>query len=157
LYIVLSFGERMKNFKYLLLVPLVLSSLCFGMYQKLEFNVNGRPVKHYDTDRMLQKMDTHQLRSFLAQGGKIRASRLDNGDYVVRAHTQGLGGGPIFGAITAIVTFTATGIAAVGTMVGVTVVTLNPVAGFAAGAAVGSAGAGMSGAATAAATVAPTP
>ena len=52
-------------------------------------------VKHYDVDPILRKMKTDQLRAFLEQGCKIRAIKLSNGEYLLRAHVPGLGGGPI--------------------------------------------------------------
>lgn len=140
-----------------LLLPLLVTLPCFGMHQNIKFTVNGRPVKFHDVDSKLQRMDIHQLHSFLDSGCKIKAIRLDNGDYIVRPSVPGLGGGPIFGAITAIVTYTATGVAAVGTMIGVSIVTGGNIpAGLVAGAAVGKVGCELSTAATLAATAAPT-
>ncbi len=52
-------------------------------------------VKNYDVDALLRKLGRQQLKQFLAQGGRIRAKRLDNGDYVLRAYVPGPGGGPI--------------------------------------------------------------
>lgn len=152
--------------KFLLSLLTVIFCNCLGMQRQVIHDDNGfkvldanqlHQVKSYDVDPMLRKMHAHQLRAFIQQGGKIRASKLNNGDYVLRAHVPGLGGGPIFGAITAFVTFTVTGVAAAGTLVGVTIVTGgNVAAGVVAGAAVGKAGCELSTAATLAATAAPT-
>ena len=58
---------------------------------------NGRlyEVKHYDIDRLLKKMDTKKLRQFINDGGRIRACKLDNGDYILRAQVPGNGGEPL--------------------------------------------------------------
>ncbi len=52
-------------------------------------------VKECDPDSLLRKMNTHSLRQFIHDGGRIRASKLDNGDYIVRAYVPGKGGAPL--------------------------------------------------------------
>lgn len=154
------------NFTKKILVGLTFTALqCIGMTHQVIRDDNGfkffdgktfHNIKSHDVDPSLHKMQINQLKSFLDQGGQIRASRLDNGDYVIRRHVPGLGGGPILAAIVCGVGMTLSGVAAVGTFAAVTVVTLNPVAGVAAGGAVGSAGAAATGYATAAAAITPT-
>lgn len=152
--------------KSLLVLPIVLSTACFGMYDKLsvnpsDFSVFDGKVKHhvnpYDVDKSLRSMNRLQLQSFLAQGGKIRASKLDNGEYVVRAHVPGLGGGPILGAITCIVGMTVTGVGAIGTGVAVFATTGDPFAAGGSAWGVATAGTAATAYATAAATASPTP
>jgi hypothetical protein len=151
--------------KILLLLPLFFSSLCLGMYDQLSVNADNfsvfdgkalHSVKSYDIDKSLRMMDKHQLQSFLAQGGKIRASKLNNGEYVLRAHVPGLGGGPIVGVLTAIGTFTLTGIATVGAAAGGFVVG-GPVGAVGAAVATANAGVAASAYATAGAFALPTP
>jgi hypothetical protein len=52
-----------------------------------------RVVRSYDVDPILRKMNSEQLRKFLAAGCKIRANKCSNGDYVLRAFVPGKGGG----------------------------------------------------------------
>jgi len=56
-------------------------------------------VKSSDVDPALREMDAGQLRKYFAAGCKIRASRCTNGDYVLRGHVPGKGGGPILAGI----------------------------------------------------------
>jgi len=123
---------------------------------KVYDGVQLHDVKPYDVDSELREMDIHQLRSFLASGCTIRATKLDNGDYILRHKVPGFGGGPVLGSIVCIAGFTLTGVAAVGTLFGVTVVA-GPGAGFSSACSVATAGTAATAYATAAATASPTP
>ena len=118
-----------------------LSSACFGMTRdQVEYRVydgeREQRVNRYDTDQFLQKIDIAKLRKFLDDGGKIRIHKLDNGDSRLTHEVSGKGGGGILAALAVTATLVVGGIATVATGIGVTVVTLNPVAGVAAGAVV---------------------
>ena len=89
-------------------------------------------VHNYDVVPVLRRMDGTQMKAFIEQGGKIRASKLDNGEYVLRAHVPGLGGGPLFAVIATVGTLVVGGAVTVGAAIATTAVA-GPVAGFAAG------------------------
>ncbi len=56
-------------------------------------------VKDYDIDPLLKKLDKKKLATFFSEGhGYTEVSQLSNGDYKVRAHVRGQGGGAAFGA-----------------------------------------------------------
>lgn len=56
-----------------------------------------KKVYSYDVDPLLKKMTVEQLLTFQKEGGLLKVSKLSNGDYKLRAHVKGLGGG-IWGA-----------------------------------------------------------
>lgn len=51
-------------------------------------------VPRYDTDEVLRKVNKTNLAAYL-QAGLIRVSKTNNGEYVLRSHIKGLGGGTI--------------------------------------------------------------
>lgn len=61
---------------------------------------NGKktPVNSYDVDPLLRKMNCDQLKAF-QKHGYVTGKKLSNGEYTIKAHVRGLGGGPICGAI----------------------------------------------------------
>ena len=100
-----------------------------------EYSIGEREQKinHYDTDQFLQKIDVTKLRKFLDDGGKIRINRMENGDCRLSHQVPGKGGFVLFAALATCATLVVGGVATVATGIGVTVVTLNPLAGLAAG------------------------
>ena len=95
------------------------------------FNDNKcQNIAGHDVEPLLRNMKAKQLRQFINAGGKIKASKLDNGDFVLRSYVPGKGGGKdglmnaslgvmVFGTIASVAAGTATGI-----------LTLNPAFGF---------------------------
>jgi len=57
---------------------------------------NYHKVHHYDVDPVLRKATLKQLAEF-QKVGCIKVSKMNNGDYSLKAHVRGLGGGPICG------------------------------------------------------------
>lgn len=74
-------------------------------------------INRYDVHPFLRNMAPDQLAKFQRVGNRIRASRLDNGDFVVRPHAGLKGGGPGWGCVVALVGYTSVGIAALGTLI----------------------------------------
>jgi len=155
----------MSHIKKLSIIFAVFSLSCFGMQQVIRDNnrykvwdgKNFHYVKPYDVDSKLRNLNENQLNAFLRAGGKIRVSPLSNGDFVLRAFTPGLGGGPILGMITAVTTYTLTGVATAAAVVGGTIAGGGDVSkGIQLGIFVATSGSAISAAATAAATAAPT-
>ena len=114
---------------------------CFGMMRQITRDQDGfsvfdgqvHRVKNHDIEPILRNLQVNQLRVFLQEGGKIRAIKLDNGDYVLRAHVPGLAGGPVAAGIAYGITKALCWTGLVGAAVGVVAVT--------GGAAIGAAGA----------------
>ena len=53
-------------------------------------------VAYYNTDEMLNKMNTKQLAAFLANnGGRIDVNQLSDDEYTLKAKVHGKGGGPL--------------------------------------------------------------
>jgi hypothetical protein len=69
-------------------------------------------------DPLLQKMNPLQLKKFFDAGCGIRVNRLSNGDYVLRHHVPGKGGG-LFGAGAGLAIGTFLGNAVVFTGIGI--------------------------------------
>ena len=97
----------MQNLRTVFLsIVMLMSCQSFGM-QVLRDNQGYRvfdgkqcyEVKSYDADPLLRKVQVGQLRKFVQDGGRIRATKLDNGDYVLRASIPGKVGGPILASI----------------------------------------------------------
>ena len=107
----------------ILSVLLLVSGSCLAMEQQnsqIQYSVyDGKTyhrVKQHDADPFLQRIKPEQLTEFLAQGNRIKAVRLDNGDWVVRHQVDGKGGllGSAFAAYWAIKTVTIATAVAVG-------------------------------------------
>ena len=105
------------------------------------FNDNKcQNIAGHDVEPLLRNMKVKQLRQFINAGGKIKASKLDNGDFVLRSYVPGKGGvndGIIIAASLGVGLLGT--IASVGAGVAAGVLTLNP----AIGVAVAVAGAGV--------------
>jgi formylmethanofuran dehydrogenase subunit C len=83
----------------------VLSAERLGLYHDGEaFKVkqNGRihNIERYDLDANMRQVNAKNLAAYL-QSGKIQVNKLSNGDFTLRSHVPGLGGGPISGMIGA--------------------------------------------------------
>ena len=52
-------------------------------------------VQPHFVDPLLKRMSPEQLTTFVAQGNRIRAIRLSNGEHCLQAIVPGLGGGPV--------------------------------------------------------------
>jgi hypothetical protein len=77
-----------------------------------------KQVAYHNVSKDLLTMHKlHKVHEFLEHGGKIRASRLDNGEYVLESHVDGLGGGPGWAIVTALVGYPLVGLAALGTLI----------------------------------------
>jgi len=55
-------------------------------------------VESYDVDPVLRKINKSNLGAYLKQG-RIGVTKLSDGSFALRSHMQGLGGGPVAGAI----------------------------------------------------------
>lgn len=100
----------------------MLSSSCFGMIQpSAQYRVKDAEGMHdvhtYDVSNDLRRMKFHQVQDFLNHGGKIKAVKLDNGEYVLRSHVDGKGSGPGWAIVTALVGYPLVGLAALGTLI----------------------------------------
>ena len=90
----------MEGIKMLLSLAVFLGFPCFAMVIKTDegFFVNDRgiinAVKPHDVDPFLRKLSPVQLTRFSQMGNRIKAIRLSNGDYMLRAKGDLLGGGP---------------------------------------------------------------
>jgi hypothetical protein len=79
----------------------ILSAEKLSLYHDGEaFHVkqNGRlhAVPSYDTDEVLRKVNKNNLAAYL-KAGLIRVNKTNNGEFVLRSHIKGLGGG-VWGA-----------------------------------------------------------
>lgn len=136
----------------------LISFSCFSMKRQIIRDEIGfrvldgqqeHKVQSHFVDPLLKRMNPEQLNTFVKQGNRIRAIRLNNGEHRIQAVVPGLGGGPISGAIAywAVKTLCyGTAVAAAGTAVVAT--------GGAAGAAGGALVAAATGGATMGATIA---
>jgi len=140
-------------------VAMLLSLSCSAMQQAIlrddtGYKVldNGRwnQVKSYDVDPALRKMNKEQLCKFFAAGCKIRATKTNNGDYILRSFVPGKGGG----LVLAYAFYWATKAAAYGALTGAAVTAVAATGGAAAAGAVGAVGAVATAGAGAATTVA---
>ncbi len=112
----------------------MLSSSCFGMMQReVLHDDNGFKVRdidgihevaYHNVSRDLQAMHKAQkVRDFIERGGKIRIAQLhdvqnpNNIEYGVREKVDGLGGGPGWCVVVAIVGYTSVGVASLGTLI----------------------------------------
>lgn len=104
--------------KTALSLTLIVSSLNVMATQKTKWHVqeNGewKKVHRYDVDPYLCSRSCDELKAFFDSGCKLTYIRLSNGDYAIRRHIPGVGGGPIAGTITAVTGTVATGCATVG-------------------------------------------
>lgn len=146
-------------------LSLLLSLSCSAMQQTIMRDDAGfkvldkgqwNQVKSHHVEPALLKMSPELLHEYFAAGCRIRACRCTNGDYVLRSFVPGKGGGPFFGAITAVVGTVATGVATVGVGLAVAV-KVGPKAGAAAAVATAHAGMAATIYATGTVTAAPTP
>lgn len=118
-------------------IALLISYQCRGMIlhdgqgYKVFDGQNFRAVKPYDIDPMLRKMKIDQFKQFIHAGCRIRASKLDNGDYVLRAYVPGNGGGAIGAVVGAAIGKAGTHIVCHGAIAGVAglVSLANPIVG----------------------------
>lgn len=55
-------------------------------------------VQHYNVDKTIRTITPTQLAAF-HKAGKLRLNKADNGEYIVRAHVGGEGGGVLAGGI----------------------------------------------------------
>jgi len=76
-------------------------------------------VKNYDVCKPLRGLSEENLQRFEKLGGRYKAIKLSNGDYIVREQGELKGGGPGLSALIAIVGYPVVGVAALGTLVGV--------------------------------------
>ena len=110
-----------------------------GQYTLVE-GKEHHSINRYDVHPYLRGLTSEQLHKFQQVGNRVRATRLNNGDIVVRPGGELKGGGGILATAIAVVGYPVVGVAAVATAIGVTVTTLNPLAGLAAGGGVATAG-----------------
>ncbi len=86
---------------------------------KIKHNKKLYDIENCWVDPMLRGIDTQRLGAFL-RAGYISINKLDSGEYMLRGHVKGHGGGPIAGAIAYWVTKSlcyGTAVAAAGTAV----------------------------------------
>jgi len=95
-------------------------------------------VHNHDIDASLKKMSHEQLAAFLNEGnGTIRVTQFNNGEFNLKTHVYGNGGGPLFGSLLYALTKVACyGTAAAAT--GAIVVSTGGIAGAATGVAAAS-------------------
>lgn len=56
-------------------------------------------IHNYDIDPVLRGKNSALLKAFYEKGGRTSLHKLDNGDFVLRAHVPGFGAGPGLGQI----------------------------------------------------------
>ncbi|MCL5875103.1 MAG: hypothetical protein M1114_01390 [Candidatus Dependentiae bacterium] len=67
---------------------------------RLDYSIADRSVQRCDIYGPLKEISSEeQLNGFLANGGKIKLSKMSNGEYVLRSGIDIKGGGPILGSI----------------------------------------------------------
>lgn len=54
-------------------------------------------IHNYDVDPILRGKNSALIKAFQENGGRFSLNKLDNGEFVLKAHVPGLGGGPITG------------------------------------------------------------
>ncbi len=111
-------------------------------------NSGMHKVHDHDVDAPLKKMSNEQIAGFLNNGnGRIRVAQFDNGEFNLKTHVRGNGGGPLLGSLLYALTKTAcygTAVAATGAAV----VTTGGIAGAVTGVAAASATLGAGSAVT---------
>lgn len=87
---------------------MLVSLSSFGMMRHIIRDENGfrvfdgqkeQVVQSHFVDPLLRRMSPEQLTTFVEQGNRIRAIRLNNGEHRLQAMVPGIGGGPISGLI----------------------------------------------------------
>jgi hypothetical protein len=81
----------------------VLSSEKLSLFhdgESFQVKQNGRmyAVPQHDLDNTLRQVNRKNLAKYL-KAGLVRVNKMNNGDYVLRSHVKGVGGGPISAAI----------------------------------------------------------
>lgn len=56
-------------------------------------------IHNYDVDPILRGKNSALIKAFQDKGGRLSLQKLDNGEFVLRAHVPGLGGGAILGQV----------------------------------------------------------
>ena len=97
-------------------------------------------VKNYDICKPLRELSEENLQRFEELGGRYKAIKLSNGDYMVREQGELKGGGPGLSALIAIVGYPVVGVAAVASAIGVTIATMDIGAGLTTGGTVATGG-----------------
>ncbi|MCL5875918.1 MAG: hypothetical protein M1114_05595 [Candidatus Dependentiae bacterium] len=68
---------------------------------RLDYSIADRSVQRCDIYGPLKEISSEeQLNGFLANGGKIKLSKMSNGEYALRSGVDIKGGGPVLAAIT---------------------------------------------------------
>ncbi|HML19856.1 MAG TPA: hypothetical protein PKD74_04740 [Candidatus Dependentiae bacterium] len=89
--------------KLYLCIAMLASFSSFGMMHQLICDENGfriidgqkeQVVQPHFIDPLLKRMSLVQLKTFVEQGNRVRAIKLDNGEYRLQAKVSGMGGGP---------------------------------------------------------------
>lgn len=101
---------------------IVLSLACIGCSaMQTQFFVRDQSgdhaVQRHDVSPFLRTLSPEKMQKYNQVGNKIRAIRLSNGDYRVQEESTLRGGGPGWACVTAMVGYTAVGIAALGTLI----------------------------------------
>ena len=107
---------------------------CMQVERQRQFFVHdpsgAHAVKPYDVSPFLRSLTPGQLQKYADAGNRIRTIRMNNGDYRLQEDGKINGGGGLLAAFATLATLTVGGVVAVGTGIGVTIVTFNPIVGF---------------------------
>ena len=97
-------------------------------------------VNNNDVCKPLWRQSAEYLQRFELLGGRYKAIKLSNGDYIIREKGQLKGGGGLFAAVVALVGYPLVGVASVATAISVSVSTMDIGAGLTAGGIVATSG-----------------
>lgn len=56
-------------------------------------------IPNHDIDPLLRGKNSALIKAFQEKGGRLSLHKLDNGDFLLRAHVPGVGGGAILGQV----------------------------------------------------------
>ena len=91
------------SYKLCLCIAIVFSLNSFGMMRQIIRDESGfrvldgnqeQVVQSHFVDPLLMRMNPEQLKTFVAQGNRIRAIRMSGNEYRLQAMVPGLGSGP---------------------------------------------------------------
>ena len=94
--------------KVCLCIATLVSFSCLGMIRQVIRDENGfrvfdgqqeHAVQPYFVDSLLKRMNPEQIQRFVERGNRIRAIRLNDGEYRLQAMVPVKGGGPVSGLI----------------------------------------------------------
>ena len=152
--------------KVCLCITTLVSFSCLGMMHQVIRDENGfrvfdgqqdHTVQPYFVDSLLKRMNPEQIQRFVERGNRIRAIRLNDGEYRLQAMVPVKGGGPILATAIGIIGYSTAAIGSLFVAVNTAITTGDAKAAISAGATLVTQGATAVTGAVIAAAISPVP